>query len=242
MMLTVFVIYDKYGMLFNRTDKMKIWTPYESMGESAKLCPKENNIKILLRHSIRQDMEEKVAQLTREGKKIAELFGKELGANIGIISSSFVQRCMDTRNEIIKGYNKTHLEYKPPVLKSRMLQKPHIMNTPESKDTWDKLGIEGIFDGFAKNIDMPGIYNLETSVNRLLDYIFETGNENNTVDIYCAHDFQLSMLLLYLNEKKYEYKQLLFSGDDTWPFMLEGMFLWKENDHIKIAWRGKIIK
>jgi len=221
---------------------MKIWTPYESMEESAKLCPKEHNIKILLRHSIRQDIEDKEAQLTREGIKIAELFGKRLGANIGTISSSFIQRCIDTCNEIIKGYNKTHLEYKSVILKSKMLQMPHNMNIPESKETWEKLGMEGIFDGFAKNMDMPGIYDLETSVNHILDYIFETGNENDTIDIYCAHDFQLSMLLLYLNEKKYEYKQLLFSGDETWPFMLEGMFLWKDNNQIKIAWRGEIIK
>lgn len=220
---------------------MNIWTPYELMEESAKLCPDGQNIKVLLRHSIRQEIEDKEAQLTREGMKIAELFGKKLGSNIGTISSSFIQRCIDTCNEIIKGYNKTHLEYKSNILKSKMLQKPHSMNIPESKETWEKHGMEGIFDGFAKNIDMPGIYNLEASVNRILEYIFETGNENNTIDIYCTHDFQLSMLLLYFNEKKYEYKQLLFSGDDTWPFMLEGMFLWKNNGQINIAWRGKII-
>jgi len=220
---------------------MKIWTPYESMEESAKLCPKGQNIKIFLRHSIRHDIEGKETQLTREGVKIAEQFGKGLGANIGIISSSLAQRCINTCNDIIIGYNKTHMEYKSTVLKSEMLQIPHSMDTSESKETWDKLGMEGMFDGFAKNTDMPGVYNLETSANRVLNYIFETGNENNTLDIYCSHDFQLSMLLLYFSENKSEYKQLLFSGDDTWPFMLEGMFLWKDNNQIKIAWRGKII-
>jgi len=221
---------------------MKIRTPYESMEESAKLCPKKHNIKILLRHSIRQDIEGKEAQLTREGMKIAELFGKGLGASIGTISSSPIQRCIDTCNEIIKGYNKKHLEYKSSVLQSKMLQMPHVKNIPESNEAWEKLGMEGIFSGFADNTDMPGIYNLETSVNRILDYIFETGNEKNIIDIYCTHDFQLSMLLLYLNEKKYEFKQLLFSGDDTWPYMLEGMFLWKDKNQIRIAWRGKLIK
>jgi len=221
---------------------MKIRAPYESMEESAKLCPKEQNIKIILRHSIRQDIEGKEAQLTREGVKIAELFGKGLGSSIGNISTSPIQRCIDTCNEIIKGYNKTHLEYKSPVLQSRMLQMPHVKNIQESNETWEKLGMEGMFDAFANNTYMPGIYDLETSVNRILDYIFETGNEKNTIDIYCTHDFQLSMLLLYHNEKKYEFKQILFSGDDTWPFMLEGMFLWKDKNQLRIAWRGKIIK
>jgi len=220
---------------------MKIRVPYESMEESAKLCPKGHNIKIFIRHSIRQDIEGEEAQLTREGMKIAELFGKGLGSSIGTISTSPIQRCIDTCNEIIKGYNKTHLEYKSPVLQSKMLQMPHVKNIPESDETWGKLGTECIFEGFANNKDMPGIFDLETSVNRILDYIFETGNEKKTIDIYCTHDFQLSMLLLYLNKKKYEFKQLLFSGDDTWPFMLEGMFLWKNKKQLRIAWRGKMI-
>jgi hypothetical protein len=223
---------------------MKIWAPYESMEESAKLCPKEHNAKVLLRHSIRQDIEDranvKEAQLTREGIKIAERFGKELGYNIGTISSSFTQRCMDTCLAIIKGYNKTHLEYKSGVLQTKMLQNPHIMNIPESKETWEKLGMEGIFDGFAQNIEMPGICDLKTSVDRMMNYIFETGNQNNTIDIFCTHDFQLAMLLLFINGKNYDYKQILFDEGDNWPFMLEGIFLWKNNDNIILSWRGEM--
>jgi len=37
----------------------------------------------------------------------------------------------------------------------------------------------GVFDGFVKNIDMPGIYDLETSANLMINYLFETGNEYN---------------------------------------------------------------
>jgi broad specificity phosphatase PhoE len=222
---------------------MKIWTPYESMEESAKLCPEEHNIKILLRHSIRQDIEDKTnreAQLTREGIKIAERYGKELSSNIGTISSSLTQRCMDTCFAIINGYNKTHLKYKSNVLQTKMLQNPHIRKVSESKETWGKLGLEGIFDGFAQKIEMPGIYDLETSVNRMINYIFETGNQNNTIDIFCTHDFQLAMLLLFINGKNYDYKKTLFDENDNWPFMLEGIFLWKNNDNIILSWRGKI--
>jgi hypothetical protein len=225
---------------------MKVWAPYESMEESAKLCPIEHNIKVLLRHSIRQDIEDKVnvkeAQLTREGNRIAERFGKELGYNIGTISSSFTQRCIDTCFAIISGYNKTHLEYKLGILQTKMLQDPHNIHIPESKETWEKLGMEGIFDCFAKNKEMPGIYDLRTSVNRMMSYVFETGNQKNTIDIFCTHDFQLAMLLLFINGKSYDYKQILFDGSDNWPFMLEGIFLWKNNDNIILSWRGKIKK
>jgi len=99
--------------------------------------------------------------------------------------------------------------------------------------------MSGIFDGFAKNIDMPGIYDLETSVKRVVDYIFETGNERNSIDIFCTHDFQLAMLLLFLNGENPEYKQILFNESDNWPYMLEAMFLWKSKNSINALWRDE---
>jgi hypothetical protein len=109
-------------------------------------------------------------------------------------------------------------------------------------DSWKKLGTKGIFDCFSKNIDMPGFYDLETSVNRMINYIFETGNQNNTMDIFCTHDFQLAMLLLFINGKSYKYKTILFDGSGNWPYMLEGMFLWKNKNNFNLVWRGEIMQ
>lgn len=225
---------------------MKIFSIYKTMEESAELCPSGHNIKMLIRHSIRQEIKDGAnietienAQLTREGKKMAERLGESLDMDIGAISSSYSQRCVDTCQEIIKGYNQNHSKYNHGILKTEMLQSPHCKNIPEQHDTWAKLGMNGVFDCFAKNIDMPGFYDLETSVKRIVDYIFEIGNKNNSLDIFCTHDFQIAMLLLFFNEKKYEYKQILFGGSDNWPFMLEGMFLWKDKSNLNVLWRGK---
>jgi broad specificity phosphatase PhoE len=224
---------------------MRIWSPYESTEYSAKLCPEGHNIKILIRHSIRQEIKEnagmeeiKNAQLTNEGRKIAERFGKELGSDIGTVSSSYSQRCIDTCYEIINGFNENYIAYNSAVLKTKMLQSTHCKDGPEKNGTWAKLGTEGIFDGFVKNIDMPGFYNLEESVNRILDYIFETGNKNNTVDIFCTHDFQIAMLLLFFYGNTQELKDKIFSTD--WPLMLECMFLWKDKNNLNFSWRGEI--
>jgi hypothetical protein len=216
------------------------------MEESAKLCPDSENIKLLVRHSIRQEIREgasieeiEKAQLTREGKKMAERLGETINMDIGTVSSSFSQRCIDTSQEIINGYNKNHAEYSPAILKTKMLQSPQCKNSPEEHETWNKFGIKGIFDCFAKDIEMPGLYNLETSINYMIDYIFGTGNKNNTIDIFCTHDFQLAMILLFLNGKSYKYKQELFDGNDNWPFMLEGIFLWGSKNNYNALWRGK---
>jgi broad specificity phosphatase PhoE len=85
---------------------MQIFSIYESMEETAKLCPNDHNIKILLRHSIRQEIRDETsiegienAQLTREGKKMAKRLGASLNMDIGTISSSYSQRCIDTCHE-----------------------------------------------------------------------------------------------------------------------------------------------
>jgi broad specificity phosphatase PhoE len=228
---------------------MQIFSIYKPMEESAKLCPDGENIKLLVRHSIRQEIKEGAsieeienAQLTREGEKMAERLGETINMDIGTVSSSFSQRCIDTCREIINGYNKNHVEYSSTILKTEMLQSPHSKNIPEERETWERLGIEGVFDCFAKNIEAPGFHDLETSTNRMINYIFETGNKNNTIDIFCTHDFQLAMLLLFLNRRDYEYKQKLFGGNDNWPFMLEGMFLWGSKNNYNVLWRGNNLK
>ena len=216
------------------------------MEESAELCPDGKNIKMLIRHSIRQDVKDDAsletienALLTREGKKMAERLGESLDMNIGTVSSSCTQRCVETCQEIINGYNKNHSKYNHDIIKTEILQRPQCKNVQEEHGTWKKIGMSGIFDGFAKNIDMPGIYDLETSVKRMVNFIFETGSENNSIDIFCTHDFQLALILLFLNGKSLEYKQKLFNESDNWPFMLEGMFLWKGKSDINILWRDE---
>ena len=69
----------------------------------------------------------------------------------------------------------------------------------------------GVFDGFVKNIDMPGIYDLETSANLMINYLFETGNEYNN------QPFMLEGIFLWKSEsginvlwrdEKYTFRQL----------------------------------
>ena len=230
---------------------MNLLTIYKTMEESAKLCPNGENIKFLFRHSIREKINKNAsndemqnARLIREGRKMAECLGESLDLDIGTVSSSPTQRCIDTCQEIINGFNQNHIEYSQIIHKSRTLQCPYIKkeNDPEEQETWEKLGSEGIFDCFAKNIEMPGFFDLETSAKLMLKYMFNTGNKHNTLDLFCTHDLQLAMLLLFFAENKSECKNNLFSDNDSWPLMLEGMFLWGNENNYNVLWRGKLIK
>jgi broad specificity phosphatase PhoE len=215
------------------------------MEYSAELCPISDNIKLILRHSIRHGISESSngddIELLPEGKIMASRLGESLNIPIGSISSSFVPRCISTCNEIINGYNESHRKIEIQIQKTKLLQAPHIQDDKLAGDTWANFGrnpLNKVIGAFVNKENMPGLYDLDTSMTRLLNYVFETGNDNGTIDIFCTHDFQMIMLLLFILGNNTENMEKLLSID--YPRMLEGMFLWKNERNITISWRGKI--
>jgi hypothetical protein len=213
---------------------MKNFSIYESMQHSANLCPDNENIKLVVRHSIRQDMGNDAANynamLTREGIEFAKRFGKELDIPIGSISSSFSQRCVDTCKNILLG-NSSNLE----IQQTSILQTVQNNDDTLSEESFSKYGVSGIFDTFVENKQLPGLNSLEFSVNKILDYIFETGNRKNTVDIFCTHDFQAAMMLLFLYGNNAKNCKELF---ENWIYMLEGFFIYGNREKFTLIWRG----
>jgi len=223
---------------------MNLFSIYKTMEESANLCPDNENIKLIIRHTIRYDIGKGEAgndvELRPEGRIMAWRLGESLGKSIGSISSSLTPRCIDTCKEIISGYNQTHNSSTLEIIRTKFLQEPQIEDEIEAGKTFFSLGVEGIFRGFISNEKLPGMYDLDTSVKRLLDYVFSTGNNKNEIDIFCTHDFQLVMLLLYFFGVNEENFNNLLNG--KWPLMLEGMFLWGNRTDFNIIWRGEIKK
>jgi broad specificity phosphatase PhoE len=225
---------------------MQIFSIYKSMEQSARLCPNDSNIKLVLRHSIRHEIKEgsiaNEIELRPEGKILANRMGESINIPIGSISSSFIPRCISTCNEIIDGYNKSHKRIKIQIQKTKLLQEPHIQDHKLAGDTWQKFGSDALhktIDAFVNKSNLPGMYDLDTSMNRLFNYVFETGNNKGTIDIFCTHDFQMIMLLLFIfGNNNSNMEQLLTPLG--YPLMLEGLFLWKNERNITISWRGKI--
>ena len=213
---------------------MNVFSIYESMQRSANLCPGNENIKLVIRHSIRQDMGNDAANykamLTREGIELAKRFGKELDTPIGSVSSSFSQRCVDTCESILSG-NSRKIE----IRRTGILQTVQNNDDTLSEESFSKYGVEGIFNAFVEKKQLPGLNSLEFSVNKILDYIFKTGNRKNTVDIFCTHDFQAAMILLFLYENNAENRKKLF---ENWIYMLEGFFIYGNRENFTLIWRG----
>jgi broad specificity phosphatase PhoE len=225
---------------------MQVFSIYKSMQKSAALCPRGCNVKLILRHTIRYDIAgfeaDKNIQLREEGKIMAQRLGESLDMPVGIIASSLSPRCLDTCAEIIKG-----IQLKLPQSTFKIKQEP-MLQVPQNADevlagkTFKEAGNNGeeavrnIFQSFVDKRPLPGLFDLNTATNRLLKAVFDFGNKDKELDIFCTHDFQLAMLLLYLFGGTQDAKNALFNGG--WPLMLEGIFLWKQDNAINGLWRG----
>lgn len=87
------------------------------------------------------------------------------------------------------------------------------------------------------NGGLHGFNSLGKASNIMLDYIFDNGNIENTVDLFCTHDFQMAILYAYL----FDFVKI---KDDfiknKWPMMLEGMIMWGARNHFWCSWRNGV--
>ena len=221
---------------------------YESMIKNFQLVPKRANAKLLLRHSIRPQSNDRYADfswgLTREGKEFATLLGKYLGGhldkkfkvNIEKAKTSASPRCKETLKMILQGYGK-HIAIQEEIILHSMWI--------EDKDRWDKVfrkydkKMEILLQKMLDKEYLDGVYPVNLSVAKMLRVMDFYGNTTNKqpdknslyrLDIFVTHDSLIMLLLAYLFGKNV--------AEIEWIYMLEGCILWFEDSILYFAWRG----
>ena len=214
---------------------MKLKSIYEHMENATKKIPENANCKIIFRHSIRGKIESGIGRevkLTDEGIELARFFGRNLGTEIGFVASSSCDRNIQTCEEILLGAN----------CKREIFIAPNELEGPQTKDKtlsdkiFEQLSNQEIILQMNRG-DIPGFNSLKTATDIMLDFIFANGNKENTVDLFCTHDFQMAMLC---SEFFNLYSHKLSFQDDKWPMMLEGMIFWGNRKDFYCAWRDKV--
>jgi len=222
---------------------MNISSMHKTMEESAKLCPEDTNIKLIIRHSIRPHMEIvdgklQDVSLTAEGAVLARQLGASLELSPGSLVYSPCTRCKQTCEEIVNGFSEQNkisdLSYE--LFSSKVFSSSHVKDGKKCFDNFKELKNEGVFKKYANGEELEGQYGLRDSVTPMLDCIFATGNKPLTIDIFCTHDFQMSLFLLGFFGCGQENQAKIL---ENWPKMLEGIFLWGRRDQFYAAWRGE---
>lgn len=216
---------------------MKLKSIYEHMEKATKNIPENSNVKIIFRHSIRGKIESGIGRdvrLTDEGIEIAKFFGRNLETEIGFVASSSCDRNIQTCEEILLGAN----------CKKEIIIAPNELEGPQTKD---KGLSDKVFEqyNFANNEIiyqmkkdcLPGFNSVEDATKIMVDFMFANGNKENSVDLFCTHDFQMAILYAGLFNFA-ETKDSIINN--KWPMMLEGMIFWGNRNHFWCAWRGEV--
>ncbi len=216
---------------------MRLQSIYEHMQKGAEKVPLGENCKIIFRHSIRGKIESGVGrevELTNEGVELARSFGKHLEYDIGFVASSSCKRNIQTCEEILFGKNTD----KKIVIAPNELEGPQTKNRELSDKVFEELNFKSDEIIFRLNNEsLPGFNSIGFATKIMLDFIFSNGNEKNTADLFCTHDFQMAILysgLFNFGKTKESIQQ------NKWPMMLEGMILWGTRNHFWCSWRNEI--
>lgn len=216
---------------------MKLKSIYEHMENAKKKIPENANCKIIFRHSIRGKIDSGVGRkvkLTDEGVELARFFGRNLETEIGFVASSSCDRNIQTCEEILLGAK----------CKREIIIAPNELEGPQTKD---KGLSDKVFEqyNFANNEIiyqmkkdcLPGFNSVEDATKIMVDFMFANGNKENSVDLFCTHDFQMAILYAGLFNFA-ETKDSIINN--KWPMMLEGMIFWGNRNHFWCAWRGEV--
>ena len=216
---------------------MNLKAIYHHMEKGAQAVPEKANCKIVFRHSIRKSIVSGVGRevpLTNEGITLAQWFGQNLKYDIGFFASSSCERNIHTCKEILAGKG----VHKDIVIASEELECPPAKDKELSGKIFEQYNFKSdIIIHKVKTEGLPGFNTIKKASQIMLDFIFSNGNEENTIDLFCTHDFQMAILYAYL----FDYDPM----DETlkhqqWPMMLEGMIFWGDRKHFWCSWRDEI--
>lgn len=213
--------------------QLKMNTLYESLNKGAKSIPENVNVKMIFRHSFRDSFLGGKDYQTMPLNEYGILKAKELGFcieyPIGTTYSSELERCVQTIEYMTESDRITIV---PEYLTNVFTYDNEIADTQiKQLGSLKKVIIE-----LKKGETIPGFYPINVTVKKIIDFVFNTGNRECCIDLYCTHDFHIGMLLA-----------VMFDDIDTiddlaanWPNMLEGMLLYGTRDSFHCLWRGKI--
>ncbi|MBQ9631027.1 MAG: histidine phosphatase family protein [Treponema sp.] len=177
---------------------MKLKSIYEHMEKAAEKVPSGENCKIIFRHSIREKIiagQGRDVELSDEGVELAKSFGRHLEYDLGFVASSSCKRNIQTCEQILLGKSLNI----PIAIASKELEYSYIKNFDECAKIFKEYNgdIKSIFfDLRTKGLN--GFCTVQEASNIILDYIFFNGNQKNTVDLFCTHDFQMAILHSHL--------------------------------------------
>lgn len=188
-------------------------------------------VALLTRHSIREESHGFATYevpLTPEGVELAQAWGKHLPRPLSRLYSSPVGRCVATAEAIALGAG-VQLE----VASCPTLVEPgsYVQDIKQVGGLFFKLGPLGFANKHLRN-EVRGVLSPQQGALQMLQHLRDGVGEPGTLSVHVTHDTILAAFIYFLRGQR-ELDQ------SHWPWMMEGAFLWFEDDVAHWLWRGE---
>lgn len=200
--------------------------------------PAHRPVHLLTRHSVRELSSDGFADyrlpLTEEGVRIAEEWGRQLGRPVSAFYSSPVGRCLDTAAALRRGGVAAGLvERELPIETVSELVEPgcYVHDIGAVGPAFFRLGAVAFINQHLRD-PMQGLLTPEEGRAKLLGYLRERDPAPGTLAVHVTHDTILMAFVAAL-------QGMLEITDRDWPWMMEGLWLWFEQDQVRWIWRGE---
>ena len=189
-------------------------------------------VALLTRHSIREEPSNRFATyevpLTPEGVALAQALGACLPRPVSRLYSSPVGRCVATAEAIAEGAG-----LQLPVETRSTLVEPgsYVQDIAQVGGLFFKLGPLGFANKHLRN-EVRGVLSPQQGALQMLQHLRDGLGAPGTLSVHVTHDTILAAFIYFLRGQR-ELDQ------SHWPWMMEGAFLWFDDDVAHWLWRGE---
>ena len=199
---------------------------------SLELLPGDKAVALLTRHSIREEPKNRFAgfdvPLTELGVDLAHEWGRQIAMPISSFYSSPVERCVDTAQAMAKGAG---LEMEVKTHSSLVEPGSYVQDLPIAGPYFFKLGPLAFAQKHLRN-EVRGVLTPLEGARNILSHIKGSLGDSGTLSVHVTHDTILAAFIYFLRQES-ELEEA------HWPWMMEGAFLWFDDDAVHWVWRGE---
>lgn len=179
------------------------------------LAPLDHHVALLVRHSIRFPInvpeETWLASLTSEGIQLAEEFGAWLAPR-------------RSPYRVMTSPVGRCVETSRSVIRGANWPNPVVID--------QKLGFPFIEKGWQRVNSDGSLTEIPHEALEVLDYLLEDTTHAAGLNLFVTHDGNIAFMVMALLGEPIT--------EENWPAFLEGMAFWREQEALRIAWRGKV--
>lgn len=200
--------------------------------------PGDASLHLLTRHSVREASTAGFADyrlaLTEEGVALAEQWGARLNRPVARLTSSPVPRCVDTALAMARGARaQGWMPQDLTVEEAAVLVEPgsYVQDINEAGPAFFRLGAVDFINQHLGE-GLRGVLSPAAGRDQLVRHMLDDDPEPGSLAVHVTHDTILAAFVAGLHEHARIEEQ-------DWPWMMEGVWLWRSGDELHWIWRGE---